>query len=66
MSNKIMCPECGQIFDKQGPLVPNHISINSLPSNCAGSGQAPRNPESDKRPLWNGQPNLGTLLRGED
>lgn len=47
----IMCPHCGWLFDATG-LVPDH----DVPQ-CPGSHQNPRNPETDRRPLWNGNPN---------
>jgi hypothetical protein len=47
-----MCPHCGEVFvmEKASHLIPVHDFPN--PSLCPGSGQYPRNPESDKRPLW--------------
>ena len=44
-----MCPHCGWIFAGTTRLVPKH-DIDSIP--CPGSEQNPRNPDSDKRPLW--------------
>lgn len=49
-----MCPHCGRLFRKTGKLIPVHGLLEMLPraSCCPGSEQVPRNPESDKRPLW--------------
>lgn len=50
-----MCPHCGTLFDKVDDLIPAHHYENG--SWCAGTGQIPRNPLSDGRPLWNGRSN---------
>lgn len=49
----LMCPNCGWCYPARVlGLVPDHEL--ELPSElCPGSGQVPRNPESDRRPLWN-------------
>ena len=60
-----MCPHCGRLFrDTQGAahLIPQHREMTYpsgkiLANACPGSLQAPRNHASDRRPLWNGQPN---------
>lgn len=44
-----MCPHCGWRFAATNRLVPKH-DVNSVP--CPGSEQNPRNPDSDKSPLW--------------
>jgi hypothetical protein len=55
-----MCPHCGACW-------PYAELVNALPIHnripvhyhdrreCPGTGQHPRNPESDRRPLWNGE-----------
>jgi hypothetical protein len=51
-----MCPHCGWRFDSDrlsGGLVPGHDFSGW---SCPGSGQTPRNPESDRRPLWKDLP----------
>jgi rubredoxin len=51
----LMCPNCGWLYKERPGLVPDHEL--ELPSEkCPGSGQVPRNPESDRRPLWNRLP----------
>jgi len=55
-----MCPHCGKLFARAGlALIPIHADHGNgdRPRECPGSGQLPRNPESDRRPLWNGKPN---------
>ena len=50
-----MCPHCGWKFPAsraQGGLVPTHDYPPPCRSVCPGSKQAPRNPLSDRRPLW--------------
>ncbi len=56
---KSMCPECGILFGRlRNGLVPvHHTRIGASTKRCEGSGQAPRNPLSDGRPLWNGKRN---------
>lgn len=63
---QVMCPHCGETFDGcSSALIPVHVMKLSPGQdvvfrktaiqyriNCPGSGQIPRNPESDKRPLW--------------
>ena len=46
-----MCPHCGWKYEGRGGLVPIHFTANPG-GRCQGSGQVPRNAESDKRPLW--------------
>lgn len=54
----LMCPYCGMVFEASmayenpfGPgLVPWHTFHRM--AECPGSNQRPRNPESDRRPLW--------------
>lgn len=47
------CPRCGRRFSREdldrGALLPQH---RSLLRPCHGSGQYPRNTESDRRPPW--------------
>jgi hypothetical protein len=54
-----MCPHCGELFVQlDNGLIPSHFdSAFEVHGICAGTGQGPRNPESDRRPLWNGKPN---------
>jgi hypothetical protein len=57
-----MCPFCGALFQPTGArLIPDHkIELERTDEwqPCPGSGQHPRNPESDRRPLWDGTPNV--------
>lgn len=48
---KLKCPHCGLVYARKRGiwLVPRHKYAGRR---CEGSGQVPRNPESDKRPLW--------------
>jgi hypothetical protein len=49
-----MCPHCGwkyPLYQARNSKVPPHASIANEPY-CPGTGQNPRNPESDMRPLW--------------
>lgn len=52
-----MCPHCGWKYhhrrNAKTNLVPRHGSKGH--SACPGMGQGPRNPESDRRQLWNGE-----------
>ncbi len=55
--NLSMCPHCGQLWSaravhKHGHLIPEHNFPLKGTDKCPGSGQVPRNPESDMRPLW--------------
>ena len=60
-----MCPHCGRtwfyaaIHHAEIPgMIPNH-AYPATPVGgrlCPGSGQGPRNPESDRRPLWKDLP----------
>lgn len=53
-----MCPHCGELFPDAFILVPSHAAKDQPePATCPGSRQNPRNPETDNRPLWNGEPN---------
>lgn len=52
-----MCPHCGQLFTEHCEQIPTHDYPPLCRSVCPGSGQHPRNPSSDRRPLWNGLPN---------
>ena len=53
---KLMCPHCGWqyavLYDINTRLVPDHKLDPLLLGDCPGSGQNPRNPDSDRRPLW--------------
>lgn len=49
-----MCPYCGRIVRVRRSWTASH---HNQVESCPGSGQPPRNPESDGRPLWNGKPN---------
>ncbi len=50
-----MCPHCGWLTPATG-LIPTHGWLTTHQV-CPGSDQNPRCPESDGRPLWNGEPN---------
>lgn len=52
-----MCPHCGELFPDAAELIPTHDYPKPCRSVCPGSRQHPRNPESDRRPLWSGNPN---------
>jgi len=50
-----MCPHCGWIYPSSrsdNGMVPRHTEDGAI---CPGSEQTPRNPGSDRRPLWNGE-----------
>jgi hypothetical protein len=49
-----MCPHCGEIFArlKSDSLIPTHDFPKPCRSVCPGSGQNPRNADTDRRPLW--------------
>lgn len=56
----LKCPHCGMTYRREDVpwhlrsvdnLVPEHFTANH-PERCPGSWQAPRNAESDRRPLW--------------
>jgi hypothetical protein len=57
----LMCPQCGRLFERdelvRRELIPEHPEAMGVICGCPGSRQAPRNAESDRRPLWNGKPN---------
>lgn len=63
----LMCPHCGSLgpVDPETGLVPTHDWPKPMRQVCPGSGQKPRNAESDRRPLWNGQPNPWPLTEAE-
>lgn len=53
--SRYMCPHCGRIFALNDTTNCGLIRTHYLPSTgveCPGSWQNPRNPDSDKRPLW--------------
>jgi len=70
MASELMCPHCGWKYDPQWfsepgddgrpfALVPTHdwwTTHEGVPVECPGSAQCPRNPESDRRPLWKDLP----------
>lgn len=66
MASELMCPHCGWKYDpadkrwgtKQLPheLVPTHDFPRMCRAVCPGSQQHPRNPETDRRPLWKDLP----------
>jgi hypothetical protein len=47
-----MCPHCGKIWSGMKDLIPTHDFPVPCRAVCPGSGQCPRNPLTDKRPLW--------------
>lgn len=53
---KLMCPHCGLLFgyaDLRDRLIPGHaVRGYKTGMYCPGSNQNPRNPETDRRPLW--------------
>lgn len=51
-----MCPHCGAEVEIHDSLTEFH-NWGFAQVVCPGSGQNPRNAESDGRPLWSGQPN---------
>lgn len=57
MSEKAMCPHCGELVATSGGLTATHNYPKPTRQVCPGSRQNPRNPESDRRGLWNGEPN---------
>lgn len=56
----LMCPQCGWQYDPHDwphnelphELVPIHSQTVASSAVCLGTGQHPRNPETDRRPLW--------------
>lgn len=52
-----MCPHCGALVDVGKDGLTAYHGYPKAVSLCPGSKQNPRNPESDARPLWNGEPN---------
>lgn len=52
-----MCPHCGEVVGIKDGLTVYHDWPKPTRQVCPGSKQNPRNPESDGRPLWNGEPN---------
>lgn len=59
-----MCPYCGWQFDPTNSMVPAHY-FPGPEEPCPGSCQAPRNSESDKRPLWKDETILQSIKRAE-
>lgn len=57
---KSMCPHCGRIFGRTKlGKVPHHVTPHPhIFAACPGSLQTPRNPDTDKRPLWKDDPEL--------
>lgn len=56
--SKQMCPHCGSTFDRPlSTLIPTHNWPEHTRQVCPGSRQIPRNSISDRRRLWNGEPN---------
>lgn len=58
---ELMCPHCGKRFsiDRLDVYrIPDHAYPRSPVGGllCPGSGQAGRNPETDRRPLWKDLP----------
>jgi hypothetical protein len=67
MTTPSMCPHCGRLFepaDMERARIPSKIPEHAFPDHpiagrywlCPGGGQHPRNPESDRRPLWAQEP----------
>jgi hypothetical protein len=54
------CPHCGREYSPQAckPLIPTHDWPPPCRAVCPGSGQIPRNAETDRRPLWKDDPEL--------
>lgn len=56
----LVCPHCGWEFERTrrhlNRLVPDHYWPAPFDALCPGSQQNPRNPDSDKRPLWKDEP----------
>lgn len=50
-----MCPHCGKLLPMR-QLTQKHDDADTGQP-CAGIGQAMRNHQADRRPLWNGKPN---------
>lgn len=57
MTTKMMCPHCGEMVGTRNHLTVPHPLETDQRAVCPGSGQVPRNAESDRRVLWNGEPN---------
>lgn len=50
---RYMCPHCGKTFARlRRSLIPAHDFPVPCRAACPGSQQHPRNPDTDKRPLW--------------
>lgn len=64
-----MCPHCGRLFkpEEVAGLIPVHTWHPPIWPECPGSLQNPRNPETDRRRLWDGSenPHLEPELGGE-
>lgn len=52
-----MCPHCGEIVGTADGLTDYHDYPKPTRETCPGSKQVPRNAESDRRVLWNGEDN---------
>lgn len=53
MTIMLMCPHCGWMFVEDRVVPAHRWKLRT----CPGSGQVPRNPESDRRPLWKDEMN---------
>lgn len=63
MEPQVMCPHCGELFGYRALMksaiagkIPTHDYQKPCRSVCPGSLQAPRNPQTDRRPLWKDDP----------
>lgn len=52
------CPHCGELYSERNQLIPTHQYPKRSGRLCPGSGQTPRNAESDRRPLWKDEAQL--------
>jgi hypothetical protein len=61
------CPHCGREYSAKAckPLVPKHGLCAERITVCPGSGQVPRNAETDRRPLWKDEPRNYSHDEGE-
>lgn len=59
LPRNMMCPHCGELFTyaelHERALIPTHDYPRPCRAVCPGSKQHPRNADSDRRPLWNGE-----------
>ena len=62
MPRKLMCPHCGALVTTPDGLTATH-DYPPMRAICPGSKQVPRNPEGDRRVLWNGKPNPHVAAR---